>query len=184
VRALLIAVASVVVTLAPAAGSRAATDPAALVRALVTTPIRTASLPAGLETPRILRIPPSDNSKQHHAVGTVDVIFGSGEYASLVYDIFPTRADAVADYRASRGHPGDTTAAAPDSFPKPSKIVSGSIVLNGRAAGISAVEFVDGNVIVLAAATSTISTHHGDIPGAVALARFGVRHLGAVRSRA
>jgi len=149
----------------------------------VKTPIRAASLPSGFDAPKLINIPPSDNSKQHHAVGTIDVIFGTGDYASLVYDVFPTRADAVADYRASKGHPGDTTGAAPDSFPKPSKIVSGSIVLHGRTAGISGVEFVDGNVIVLAATTSPVSAHHGDIPGALALARFGLRHLAAIRSR-
>ena len=179
-RALLLAVAVAIATVAAATAS---SDPAELVRALVKTPIRTASLPAGLDAPKIIRIPLSENSERYHAVGTVDVIFGTGDYASLVYDVFPTRADAVADYRASTGHPGDTTAAAPDSFPKPSKIVSGSILLNGRTAGISGVEFVDGSVIVLAATTSTASAHHGDIPGAVALARFGLRHLAAIRSR-
>jgi hypothetical protein len=178
--ALAVVGAATVVAVAPAAASP---HPAALVRALLKNPIRTADLPAGLDAPRIMRIPLSENSKRHHAVGTVDVIFGTGDYASLVYDVFPTRADAVADYRASKGHPGDTTAAAPDSFPKPSKIVSGSIVLNGRTAGISGVEFVDGNVIVLAATTSITSPRHGDVLEAVALARFGLRHLAAIRSR-
>jgi hypothetical protein len=173
---MLAVVAATVVAVGPAAASP---EPAALVRALFKTPIRTADLPAGLDAPRIMRIPLSENSKRHHAVGTVDVIFGAGDYASLVYVVFPTRAD----YRASPGHPGDTTASAPDSFPKPSKIASGSIVLNGQTAGISGVEFVAGNVIVLAATTSTMSARHGDVPEAVALARFGLRHLAAIRSR-
>jgi hypothetical protein len=177
-RSLLLAITAAVVCV-PAAS--ASSDPAALFKALLSTPIRAASLPAGFDAPKIIRIPPSDNSKRHHAVGTVDVIFGTGDYATLVYDVFPTRADAVADYRASKGHPGDTTAAAPSSFPRPSKIVSGSILLNGRTSGISGVEFVDGNVIVLAATTSPASAHHGDVPGAIALARFALKHLAALR---
>ena len=179
-RALLLASAAV---LASASVAAASSDPSALFRALLKTPIRTADLPAGFDAPKIIRIPPSDNSKRHHAVGTVDVIFGTGDYASLVYDVFPTHADAVADFRASKGHPDDTAVAAPGSFPTPSKIVSGSIVLNGHTAGISGVEFVDGNVIVLAATTSPAAAHHGDIPGAIALARFGLRRLAAMRSR-
>jgi hypothetical protein len=173
----------VVATVVAAAPAAASPEPAALARALLKTPIRTAEFPVGLDTPRIMRIPLSENSKRHHAVGTVDVIFGTGDYASLVYAVFPTRVDAIADYRATTGHPGDTTAAAPDSFPKPSKIVSGSLVLNGQTAGISGVEFVDGNVIVLAATTSITNAHRGNIPGAIALARFGLRHLAAIRSR-
>src|SRR5689334_1144839 len=157
-------------------------DPAALARALAKSPINAADLPAGLVTPRVLRIPLSDNSKRHHAAGTIDVVFG--EAASIVYDVFPTRADAVADYRAAEGHPGDTTATAPASFPKPSKIVSGTIVLPSGKAGISGVEFVAGNVVVLVATTSATSTRHGDVPKAIALARYALRHLAAVRGAA
>ncbi len=122
-RVLLLAVAATVVVVAPAAGSP---DPAALFRSLLKTPIRTSSLPAGFDAPKIVNIPLSANSKRHHAVGTVDVIFGTGEYASLVYDVFPTHADAIADFRAAKGHPSDTTAAAQGFFPQPAPIGSGA----------------------------------------------------------
>jgi hypothetical protein len=66
----------------------------------------------------------------------------------------------------------------------PSFVVSTSAVgtLNGKtvAIGITDVAFVEGNVLVQAAATAPSSSKHGDVSGAVALAGFASTHLRAI----
>src|SRR5438067_3360060 len=113
-RVSVVALALVAAIAAPGLAATAARDPATLVQALVHTAIPASSPPvAGLGAPKILRIPLSDNSKAHHGVGTVELVFGNGDYATIVYDVFPTRKDAVADYRAAKGHAGDMSSTAP-----------------------------------------------------------------------
>src|SRR6516165_6298552 len=76
------------------AGSAAKT-PYGLYEALLTTAIPDSQLPTGhfSAKPGIGSL--SSNSKSHHAVGEVDVDIDDGQ-AAVVYEIFPTRALAVA----------------------------------------------------------------------------------------
>jgi hypothetical protein len=52
-------------------------------------------------------------------------------------------------------------------------------MLSGKSVtiGITDVAFVQGNVLVQAATTSTSSKRHGDVAGALALAQFASKHL-------
>jgi hypothetical protein len=168
--------------LAAPGSASAGRTPASLAKALLTSSITT-SLPKGLPKPTRKVFQLSDHSKLHHAVGGVALVFANAENAEVVYWVFPTRRDALADYQGSKTVSGVTHATAPSSLPKPSQITNGSIVMSGHKAGISAVEFVSDNVIVLSVATSTKSTAHGDIPLATSLAQFALRHLTAVRKR-
>jgi hypothetical protein len=58
--------------------------------------------------------------------------------------------------------------------------VSGTLKGKPVTMGITDIAFVQRNVIVQAATTSTASTTHGDVAGAVALARFAAKHLRSI----
>src|SRR5262249_36713425 len=94
-----------------------------------------------------------------------------------IYIVFRTRADAKGDF-SHANLAGRSTSAAPKALPKPSIVVNTSATgtVKGKLVtiGITDVAFVQGNVIVQAATTSTSSTKHGDVPaaGADALATF------------
>ncbi len=177
----LLVVASAFAGAAPGSASAGRT-PASLFHALLTDSI-TLTLPKGLPKPTRKAFPLADHLKRHHAVGSVAVVFANGENEEIVYEVFPTHQDAVADYEGSENVSSVTHTAAPGSLPTPSQITNGSIVMNGSKTGISDVEFVSDQVIILAVATSTKSTVHGDIPAAITLAQFALRHLTAVRNQ-
>jgi hypothetical protein len=155
--------------------------PAALYRALLAAPIPAASLPAGFAAPVSAQpVAPSPDSKAHHAVGVVQVFLTGGTShgvpydAGAYYDVFPGRADALADYRAE---PATGAGGAPASLPGPARTENASLPNGGtRYAGV---EYVDRNVRVFAYVSSR---GEGPLPRdararALALGLFTLKHL-------
>jgi hypothetical protein len=170
------------------AGSTAKT-PYGLYQALLTTAIPDSQLPTGhfSAKPGIGSL--SSNSKSHHALGEVDVDIDDGQ-AAIVYEVFPSRALAVADFKAGRPNykkiPSATVMTAPSRFPWPAVMVSGTVT--GKNAfgktvknGTTLLAFTSKNVIVEAATVSTSNTVSGDVPGTIQLGDFALKHLSAVR---
>jgi len=165
-----------------------AKSPSALYRALLTTPIKPSQLPSGFYSASPGIGSPSKNSKSHHIVGEVDENVDSGD-AAIIYEVFPSRAMAVADWNAGKPNfkkEAKSQMAAPSKFPWPAIILNGSVT--GKNAfgktvtnGITNLAFTSQNVIVEAATISTSNTQSGDIPGAIQLGQFALQHLNALR---
>jgi hypothetical protein len=169
----------VVVTVAVACSSPhgpAPISPATLVHRLLTTPIAASTLPAGLPTPTFSPFKVSANSIKHHSVGAVDIEFNNPDQASIVYVVFASRRDAVADFRGVQPSAGEVDSPAPSTFPRPSVIRSSPYPVGG---GISGVEFVNANTLVLVS-TVSVNPSHGDVPTAIKLAKTALQHLAAV----
>lgn len=163
----------------PAAARANRPSPQALYSALLKAPVTESQLPHGYKSPLVGKYPLTATAKSHHAVGGVQIQADSGNVA-VIYIVFATSADAKADW-ANANFAGTTTQAAPSSIPKPSIVVNTSATgtSGGKKItfGLTDIACLYGNVIVQAATSSTASTKHGDLAGALALARFAVKHL-------
>jgi hypothetical protein len=171
-----------------ASGSGGHATPSALYQALITAAIPASSLPPGFSPPvGAQRSAASPSSKAHHVVGVVQVFLNGGAYrgvpyaAGAYYEVFRSRQDALADYKAE---PGTARAVALKSFPSPARSVNTSLPNGGiRYLGV---EFVDRNVRVF-----SYVTNRGESPlpqNALALAlslgKVMLKHLEQVRSAA
>jgi hypothetical protein len=169
------------VAAAPSAGS-ASPSPQAVLKALLAAKVKAAQVPHGYAAPAVLRYAVSKTAKSHHAIGGAQISLDGGNEA-VIYIVFATPADAKADFDHAN-LAGKSTSKAPSSLPKPSVVVStsatGTVNSNTVTIGITDVAFVQGPVVVQAATTSTTSTTHGDIAGALALAKFASKHLKSV----
>jgi hypothetical protein len=156
--------------------------PKQLYQRLLTTSIPNSALPSGFSSAKIGIYTPSALSQKHHAVGGVEIDLNDGDDA-LVYIIFATRADAVADWKAADlRHKGKSVVAAPAAFPWPALIENSSITgknLLGKTVtnGVTDLAFTAKNVIVQAVTRSTDNPNSGDIPATIKLGQFGLRHL-------
>jgi hypothetical protein len=113
-------------------------SPQALYRALLTDRLSQSELPAGFSSPRTKakRPEPGGNPQRHHVVGEVEIDLNGGR-ARIVYAIFPTRADALANHAAGvqglKSIKGITKVQSPvPGFPKPSLILDASLKSPGR----------------------------------------------------
>lgn len=172
------------------AGGAAAADralsPRALLNRLLTTPIKPGQLPSGHYSAKVGVSKPSDKAKKHHVVGEVQIEIDSD--AAIFYIVFPTRADALADWYDADLKDVKSRLPAPRNLPKPSGIFNTSITGNNAFGkkvtnGVTILGFVSQNVVASATTISTETTESGDIPGAITLARFALRHLSAARLR-
>jgi hypothetical protein len=70
---------------------------------------------------------PSKRAKSHHVIGEVVVKIDNGR-AQIFYVVFPTRVDAVANWRDADAELTNIKSRlpAPPQFPKPSAILNGS----------------------------------------------------------
>jgi hypothetical protein len=168
---------------AQAAQSRPARTPQQLLSALLAAKIGGSALPHGYKSPQVARYTVTSTAKGHHAVGGAEITADGGNEA-IIYIVFRTNADAKADF-SHANLAGKTTASAPSSVPKPSVVVntsaSGTVSGKNVTIGITDVAFVQGNVLVQAATTSASSKKHGDVAGAIALAKFASKHLQSVQ---
>jgi len=161
----------------------AATTPAQLDHKLLTTQIRASELPAGFTSAVVGAAVPSTNAKSHHVVGEVQVEVNDGA-AGLFFAVFPSHADALADFEhpAPVGNKITARLVPPSWLPKPNEVENGTITGKNAAGktvsnGITAASFVDGEVAVGALTTSTSSSTKGDSAGTLALARFAIAYL-------
>ncbi len=180
----LLALSTAVVLVGAAAAGRL--TPAALYRALLTRPIPASSLPPGFSPPvGAEKDAASPNSKLHRSVGVVRVFLNGGQDGGVQYDagayyvVFPSRQEAIADYRAE---PVAGRAGAPKSFPTPARVLRSSLPNGGMR--YTGVEYVDGNVRVFAFVLSTGENRlpRDALARALGLGRFALEHLERVRS--
>jgi hypothetical protein len=165
----------------PAGSAAGRRPPTALYKALLAAPIPASKLPPGFSPPAgAQRAAASPESIAHHAVGVVQIFLNGGADdgvpygAGAYYDVFPSRNDALADYRAE---PGAGQAGRPRSFPTPARIVNASLPNGGiRYLGV---EFVDQNVRVFAyvANTGENPLPRTALTRALSLGRFALTHL-------
>jgi len=167
---------------AQAAQARPDRTPEQVLGALLAARIGAAALPHGYRSPQVAAYTVTAAAKGHHAVGGAQITADGGNEA-IIYIVFKTKADAKADF-SHANLAGKATSSAPGSVPKPSIVVntsaSGTVGGKNVMIGITDVAFVQGNVLVQAATTSTSSKKHGDVAGAFALAQFASKHLKSV----
>jgi len=164
--------------------------PQRLYQALLTTAVPEAQLPSGFTSPRTSLYQPSSLATKHHVVGGVEIdLDANGGDAGIVYLVFATRADAVADWKAAdlRKH-SKSTLPAPAGMPWPALLANRSVT--GKSAlgktvtnGVTEVAFTWKNVIGQALTTSYSNTDSGDIPGAIRLSKFTLSYLKSVSAR-
>ena len=168
--------------LAPA--TQAALPPAVLLQSLLHTAVAGSSLPVGYRAPRIGPVTPSARAKLHHVVGEVDIVASKtgSAGARVTYIVFPTHADALADWTDGLRHSPKTSLLPPSSVPQPAAMFN--VPATAKVTyGATVLAHLTGNLIVEVETTSTSNATHGDEKGAVALARFALAHLQALGSQ-
>ena len=119
------------------------------------------------------------NSKRHHVVGEVEIDFGGGR-TRILYGVFPTRADAVADLAdgvagLKNVHGVSKVEKSVPGFPKPSLLVDAT--QNGL--GVTQLTFVSGNVVSVAQLLKPKAKNGGE-KVATSVAQLALRHLRSV----
>jgi hypothetical protein len=166
-------------------------SPQALYKALVKLPHGTTALPAGYTSPTLGPLKPSSNAKRHHVIGEVSIgLSKSGtEGARILYIVFPTHADALADWKDGTSHLPTTRLTPPSNLPTPVVLFNAPVTTKSSSGktttvGTTSLAYVSGNLIIEVDTSSTTSKAHGD-PGAVsALAAFAASHLASVEHAA
>jgi hypothetical protein len=166
-------------------------SPKALYKALLKVPKGTTALPNGYQSPTLGPITPSAVAKSHHVIGEVaiDVTKKGSAGASILYIVFPTHADALADWNAGSRRIPKTRLAPPSFVPKPTAMFNAPVTAKNAAGkavsfGTTTLVYVTGNIIVEVVTSSTASTKQGDILGTIGLAQFGSNPLASVRGPA
>jgi hypothetical protein len=186
-RLTLLLAAGAAVTAAAAAAQANNLSPQALYKALVKLPKGTTSLPAGYTSPTLGPLKPSSNAKRHHVIGEVSIgLAKTGtDGARILYIVFPTHADALADWKDGTSHLPNTRLTTPTNLPKPAVLFDAPVTTKSSSGktitvGTTSLAYVSGNLIIEVDTSSTTSKAHGD-PGAVpALAAFAASHLASV----
>ena len=159
----LAAIAGSAVAAGAGAGGHSRT-PRALYEALLTKP--TASkLPTGFHKARRVPYALNDQARRHHALGGVEIDIDRD--AAIIYLVYATRADAVADWKETniKQH-GTTSDTAPGRFPWPAVIINYSIAgkdVSGKTVtnGVTDLAFTSRNVIVQALTMSATKKASG-----------------------
>jgi hypothetical protein len=159
-------------------------SPKALYQTLLKAPV--AGLPAGYQLLDVGKTTPSPQAKRHHTLGEVSIsVTKSGTAgARILYIVFPTPADALADWNDGARRLPKVRLTPPGIVPKPSAMFNAPVTTKDSAGkpvtyGTTTLAYVTGNVIVEIDTSSTSSTERGDIIGTIALAQFAWNHLGA-----
>ncbi len=149
--------------------------PAVLYQSLLQTPVAASSLPAGYRSPRVGAATPSARAKLHHVLGEVDVLASKNGSvgARVTYIVFPTHADALADWTDGLRHSPKTHLLPPSSVPQPAVMFNAPATAK-VAYGATVLGHLTGNLIVEVETTSLSNAAHGDEQGAIALARFAL----------
>jgi hypothetical protein len=162
-------------------------SPKQLYQALTKVPRERTALPNGYQSTSLGAVPSSKTARRHHVVGAVAIgVTKKGTAgARILYIVFPTRADALANWKeATRGLPKKRPV--PPSFlPKPAAMFNATATLGRPPAkttplGTTTLVFVTGNLVVQVDTSSLTNVKHGDVLGAIALAQFAGTHLASV----
>jgi hypothetical protein len=161
----------------------ASVTPQALLHGLLTQPVRKSELPAGVTKTEVSKRQPGTTSRHHHVAGEVEIVLGGPHGGRVVYVVFPTHADALANHAEgvrelkSVGGVRKVKKQLP-GLPKPNLLVDASVNL----IGITQVSLVTGN-LEIAAQSVVPNAPSGSERDAIALAKFALRHLHAVESK-
>jgi hypothetical protein len=162
-------------------------SPKALYQALLKVPRGSTALPDGYQSPTLGPITPSPTAKRHHVLGeiAIDVTKSGTAGARILYIVFPTRADALADWNEGARRLPAKRLTPPGFVPKPSAMFNAPVTAKNSAGktvsfGTTTLAYMSGNLIVEVDTSSTSSTVRGDIVGTVALAQFAGSHLVSV----
>jgi hypothetical protein len=178
--------------LAPAAFAREQNlSPKALYQALLKIPKTPTALPAGYQSPALGPSPPSPVAKSHHVVGEVAIGLSKKgtDGARILYIIFPTRADALADWNHGTSALPRPRLPPPSSVPKPAAMFNAAAHPRNAAGktlsvGTTTLAYVTGTIIVEIDTSSLATLKHGDPAAMPLLAQFAVAHLKSVETPA
>lgn len=184
---LLVTVVAVVAVVGAAAASGSGPSPQTLYQRLLTTPISDAALPSAYSGAKTGVYSVSSTGKKHHEIGGVEIDLNDGD-AVIIYMVFPTRADAVGDWKdANLKKHAKTSVSAPADFPWPALIANMSVKgknVFGQSVtnGVTDLAFTSKNVIVQALTLSTDNKDSGDVVGSIKLGHYALKHLQALRA--
>jgi hypothetical protein len=166
-------------------------SPQALYKALLKIPRGTTALPDGYQSPTLGPVTPSAISKRHHVIGEVAIgLSKSGTAgATILYVVFPTHADALADWNEGTSKLPKKRQTPPGFVPKPSAMFSAPMTEKNSTGktisiGTTILAYVTGTLIVEVETSSTSTTKQGDLPGTTGLAEFAATHLSSVEKTA
>ena len=187
----LMAVAGLTWTVATAT---AAASPEKLYTGLLTMAYPNSQLPSGFFSAKVGLIQPSKTGRHYHEVGSVTVtVDGPDPDDGSGFNVFPNHKDALGDLNhpnmsSSHGKIHIVPGGVPGVGNLPSHMWAGHIT--GKNAfgktvtdGVTLVAVVTKNVIVQAYTDSADNTNSGNIPGAIALLKSGLRHLQVVEKK-
>ena len=166
-------------------------SPKALYKALLKIPKGTTALPDGYQSPTLGPVTPSATAKSHHVIGEVAIgVSKSGTLgASILYIIFPTHADAIADWNEGTRKLPKKRVAPPAFVPRPSVMFNATVTAKNSAGktvpvGTTTLAYVTGTLIVEVETSSTSNKALGDTAGTVGLVQFAAAHLSSVEKAA
>jgi hypothetical protein len=172
-------------TCSVATAALASRSPQRLYTKLVTTAYPDSQLPSGFFSAKVSIGSPSDNAKNYHVVGDVEVaVDGPDPNDGIIYEVFPTAADA----RGLLAHPKqDKHTRVVGKVPGYSRSVWMTGSITGKNAfgntitnGFTLVAVAQGNVLVEAFSDSADNENSGNTPAALALLKSALRHLARV----
>jgi hypothetical protein len=174
-----------VLTAAVADARDSSQTPETILAALSRPTISASELPAGLRVHSVNSEPLTGTQREHHALGAVSLDFGPLE--SMTYTVFPTRADAMAQYRdeTSRDNAEAVGHKAATFLDTPLDVVNVVFGFGSQSNGVTAVLFVRGDVVGKALVSSPPTTSKASpfpalAPIAEKVATFGFNHLFSV----
>ena len=105
--------------------------------------------------------------------------------AWILYIVFPTHADALADWNQGTRALPKKRLTPPSFVPKPAAMFNAPVTARNAAGktisvGTTTLAYVTGTIIVEVGTSSTSTTKQGDILGTIGLAQFATAHLRSV----
>ena len=178
--------------LAPAAFAREQSlSPKAIYQALLKIPKTPTALPDGYQSPTLGPSPASPVATSHHVIGEVAIgLSKTGtDGARILYIIFPTHADALADWNHGTSALPRPRLTPPASAPRPAAMFDAAAHPKNSAGktlsvGTTTLAYVTGTIIVEIDTSSLSTLKHGDTAAMPGLAAFAVAHLKSVETPA
>ncbi|MHB8469499.1 MAG: hypothetical protein ACYDCH_07085 [Gaiellaceae bacterium] len=156
----------------------AAPAPARLLKEIAAAAWPASGLPAHVTIAQAGAVPVSAQGRRHHAAGEIAfVLKGPDPSDEILFEVFPTAADASGDIRHPHLNGGDRKRGAAAGIAH-SLLITSSVAQSGKAVGVTIGAAVRGNVIVQAISTSRTRPKEGDTAEVVALLAAGIAHLG------
>jgi hypothetical protein len=158
-------------------------SPQAIYKALLTTPVKAEG---PFFSAKVIRQEPSTRARRHHIVGAVEVDLNGGAVI-VSYLVFPTRSDALGDWRGAHAPKGLQKTLPATQFPQPATIYRGSLTRTSSGkkttVGYTLLGSVASRVIVTALTITIGHDRRGELSAAIDSERFAFRHLHSIQTR-